>query len=79
MALTDEWVLAHYNELVEKYAGLWVLIQEDRVVFSDRRFDVVYERSKNLCTNNDDCVIRRIDSGDAAFYGIKISLKEDYP
>ncbi len=77
MTTEEEWTSRHYNELIEKYAGKWVLIKDKTVIFADRQFELVYKKSKEVCSSPEECVIRRIDSGDAVFYGTTISNKED--
>lgn len=71
MTSEDQWTSQHYNELIEEYAGRWVLIKNNEVIFADRQFEVVYNRSKELCLKTKECVIRRIDSGDAVIYETK--------
>ena len=70
MTLTDQWVNENYNDLVKNYAGHWVLIKENEVVFADKNFEIVYLKAQELELSVDECVIRRIDSGDAVFYDI---------
>ena len=77
MSSTVRWVSEQYDTLVLKYAKHWVLIKDSKVLFSDRRFDVVQKRAQELCGPSDDCVIEYIDSGDAAFYDSRISYQED--
>ena len=72
MLTEDKWVYEHYNELIAEYAGRWVLIKKNRVIFADKRFDIVYKKSKELCQTTEECTIRRIDSGDAALYALKV-------
>lgn len=71
MTSEDQWTSQHYNELIEEYAGRWVLIKNNEVIFADRQFEVVYNRSKELCLKTKECVIRRIDAGDAVLYETK--------
>ena len=61
------WAHENYGKLVEEYGGLCVLIRDQKVVFADKNFDVVLEYAeKNYSDGNWE--IRRIDSGEAAFY-----------
>ena len=77
MTSEDQWTSQHYNELIEEYAGRWVLIKNNEVIFADRQFEVVYNKSKTLCLTPKECIIRRIDSGDAVFYAFKFSIPKD--
>ncbi len=77
MTSENQWISQHYNELIEEYAGRWVLIKNNKIVFADRQFEIVYNKSKELCTSSKDCVIRRIDSGDAVLYDITVSYSKD--
>ncbi len=76
MALTDHWINEHYEELMAEYAGRWVLIKENKVIFADKRFEIVYKKAKSLGLLPEECVIRRIDSGDAALYAFKVQDKK---
>lgn len=77
MISSDKWLQDNYNELVSKYAGRWVLIKSNEVIFADKSFELVYEKSKELCESNRDCIIEMIDSGDAVLYDTTLSCSED--
>jgi hypothetical protein len=72
MSSLNQWIEKNYNDLVKKYAGHWVLIKDQRVIFADRSFKLVYERAEKLNLKPDECKIEFIDSGDAVFYEITV-------
>lgn len=77
MSSSDKWLQDNYDELVSKYAGHWVLIKGNDVLFADKSFELVYEKSKELCESKRDCIIEMIDSGDAVLYDTTLSCSED--
>lgn len=74
---SNNWLIDRYDDLVAKYAGRWVLIRNNKVIFADKSFNVVYEKSEEICTKPDECLIELVDSGDAAIYGITFPNSED--
>ena len=74
---SNNWLIDTYDDLVAKYAGRWVLIRNNKVVFADKSFKVVYEKSEEICSKLNECLIELVDSGDAALYGITIPNSED--
>ena len=77
MSSLQTWVKNHYNSLVTQYAGHWVLIKDNQVIFSDKRFDVVYDQAEALELQPAECLIEFIDSGDAVFYEISLFNPKD--
>lgn len=63
-----------YNKLIQDYGGKCILIRGGKIIFADISTKVVIEYAT---TNFPDkkWKISRIDSGDAALYGINISHK----
>ena len=64
-----------YQDLVDRYPGLYVLIREEAVVFSDRSANVVLNYAEKTFPDRK-WIIRKIDNGDLVFYGTYLSNKE---
>ena len=77
MTTLQQWIAANYDELVKDFAGHWVLIKDERVIFSDKSFRVVYNQAEKLQLKTEECIIEFIDSGDAVFYEVAFSHSED--
>ena len=41
MQAHQHWIKAHYNSLIISYGGKWVIVEKDKVVFTDASFDIV--------------------------------------
>ncbi len=67
MSTEEEWTSQNYDDLVKEYAGRWVLIKNNCVIFADKQFELVYNKAEEVCSSPDECVIRRIDSGDRIY------------
>ena len=67
----SSWFQLHYPELSEKYGGKWVLISEGEVIYSDTSFGPVYKRFLEQ-KEKEKFEIALIETGDAAFYEIKV-------
>ena len=65
------WIKTNYNTLVKSYGGKWVIVENNKVVFVAERFNAAFEQYKRL-KNKENCEIALIETGDAAFYAIKI-------
>lgn len=61
------WVVQNYAELQAKYAGKWILIVEDSVIFADNDFNRVFKEYKQI-RGKKVCEMILIDNGEAAFY-----------
>ena len=44
MSTLDMWLIDNYNELLKEYAGKYVLVAKNKVVFSDEEFEPVYSK-----------------------------------
>jgi len=71
MQAHQHWIKAHYNSLIKSYGGKWVIVETDKIVFTDASFDIVFNQYKNI-KNKVDCRIALIETGDAAIYEFKI-------
>lgn len=76
MSTIDMWLIDNYNEVMKKYSGKYVLIADNKIVFSDDSFDPVYDKFMEL-KNIKECKISLIDDGEASFYAIKLSNYEN--
>ena len=77
MSSLQQWIEVNYNDLVKNYAGHWVLIRANQVIFSDKSFEIVYKQAEKLQLSQNECVIEFIDSGDTVFYEITIFDTKD--
>ena len=57
-----------YSELVEKYAGYWVLKKNNKVIFADKDFSIVMKKGDELNLSPEESEVAFIESGDAVFY-----------
>jgi predicted O-methyltransferase YrrM len=71
MQAHQNWIKAHYEQLIKSYGGKWVIVEKDKIIFADDSFDIVFNQYKKI-ENKENCKIALIESGDAAFYGFKI-------
>lgn len=71
----EEYLENNYNELINDYGGKIILIRDKQVKFADKSTKVVLNYAKKYYPDKK-WLITRIDSGDAALYGIKISNNE---
>ena len=76
MTTTNENVES-YDNLVLKYAGQWILINKNKVIFADKNFEIVMNKADKLKLNPNESEIEFIDSGDAVFYEIRIQNREN--
>lgn len=62
-----KWAFDHYEDLVMKYGGKYVLIRDQKVVFADVIFDQVWKHATRHFPDNR-WEIWWIESGEAVFY-----------
>jgi len=55
------------NTLVKQYSGLFILIRNGKIIFSDKSSKIVLQYAKNNFKDTD-WIIRKIDNGDLNFY-----------
>ena len=75
MQSTSDWVNSHYDDLVKSYSGHWILIAENRIIFADRSFNLVYKKAIDMKLKPNECVIEYIDPADAVFYETILSCQ----
>jgi len=63
----QNWIKAHYNSLIKSYGGKWVIAEEDKIVFADDSFNIVFNQYKKM-ENKENCKIALIETGDAVEY-----------
>lgn len=71
MMSSSSWIYENYERLTKEYSGLCVLIRDQKVVFADKKTDVVLKYAMEKYPDRD-WGIARIDSGEAALYGLYI-------
>ena len=71
----DVWLEDNQKMLQQDYGGLWILVHQDKVIFADKNFEVVYKKGEELFPDGD-CVIDKIETGDGVIYGIAIQDAE---
>ncbi len=64
---SSSWVIQNYSDLQAIYAGKWIVVANDRVVFADVKFERAYEKYREF-KSTQLCEILLVDSGDASFY-----------
>ena len=71
MPESSSFLYSHYDQLVEEYGGLYILIRQNEVVFADKSAKIVFQFALKHFSDRQ-WEIAFIDSGDAAFYEIGI-------
>ncbi|MHA1264262.1 MAG: hypothetical protein ACTSRS_03425 [Candidatus Helarchaeota archaeon] len=66
----------NYRKLVEKYGGCYILIRQEKVLFADKSANIVLDYALKHFPDRKWKIIF-VDSGEAAFYGISLSYKEN--
>lgn len=70
--METSWLYDNYENLVEEYGGSCVLIRDNKVIFADINSKIVLEYALKHYPDRK-WEIARIDSGEAAFYDLRIS------
>jgi len=66
----------NYSSLVQEYGGCYVLIKQEEIIFADKSAKIVLDYALEHFPDRNWKIVY-IDSGEAAFYGISLSIKED--
>ena len=63
-----------YADLVTKYAGRWVVLVKNKVIFVDKSFDLAFQRYLKV-RDDPDSKMTLIDDGEGSFYDLTISCR----